>query len=229
MNPIKKYMNTIERKLRVDKATRQRIMNDLCGDVQARLEAGQNPEALMAELGSPDAVVESFHSAFADRVRPRRSPLRWLLLPLAIVPLAEAVVLQLLTAGFSVPEAGAVGVIGGADGPTAIFVAGMVSTDPTAWGAGGRLALALAAAALFCLLQWPLPARGEKAKVLALGLPLLLSAAALVVWSLFTLQAISGLQAGQMVSAAAQRFVLQGGVLALAALIAAVRRLLRAK
>jgi len=229
MTPIKKYMNTIERRLRVDKVTRLRIMNDLCGDVQARLEAGESPDAIMAELGSPDAVAESFHREFPDRVRPRRTPLRWLLLPAAAVPMAEALLLQLLTTGFSVPEAGTVGIIGGADGPTAVFVTGVVSTDPTAWGAGGRLALGCALLAVFCLLQWPLPARGEKAKLTAVWLPLALACAALVLWTVFTVQATAGLPAGQLAAAAAQRFVLQGGALALFALIAALRRVRKGK
>ena len=41
MNEMKRYVNTVERCLRLDPATRLRVMNDLASDLQSRLEAGR--------------------------------------------------------------------------------------------------------------------------------------------------------------------------------------------
>ena len=161
---VKQYMNAIERALRVDWKTRVRIMNDLGSDFQSRRDAGQTDEQIMAELGSPKAVAAEFNAAFAEEHGPYQSPLRWIWLALAaLLPLAAN------WTGLQQAEASSIGIIGGADGPTAIFVTARFGwSDVLPWAVGFL--------ALFLLAGWCRKARGR------LWLPLLLCAA-VSVWS----------------------------------------------
>ena len=161
---VKQYMNAIERALRVDWKTRVRIMNDLGSDFQSRRDAGQTDEQIMTELGSPKAVAAEFNAAFAEEHGPYQSPLRW-------VWLALAVLLPLVANwnGIQPSEASSIGIIGVADGPTAIFVTGRFGwSDVLPWAVGFL--------ALFLLAGWCRKARRR------LWLPLLLCAA-VIIWS----------------------------------------------
>ena len=161
---VKQYMNAIERALRVDWKTRVRIMNDLCSDFQSRRDAGQTDAQIMAVLGSPKAVAAEFNAAFAEEHGPYQSPLR-------LIWLALAVLLPLVAnwTGIQPAEASSIGIIGGADGPTAIFVTARFGwSDVLPWAVGFL--------ALFLLAGWCRKSRGR------LWLPLLLCAA-VSVWS----------------------------------------------
>lgn len=118
--PVKRYMNAIERRLRADRATRVRIMTELAGDFESRREAGQSDEQIMAELGAPEEVAAQFNAAFGVSGRPSRW--RWAFVVLAGVVLAVSVV-PMLVSHFAAERAASLGVIGGADGPTAIYIA----------------------------------------------------------------------------------------------------------
>ena len=161
---VKQYMNAIERALRVDWKTRVRIMNALGSDFQSRRDAGQTDEQIMAELGSPKAVAAEFNAAFAEEHDPYQSPLRWVWLALAVLlPLAAN------WTGLQPAEASSIGIIGGADGPTAIFVTARFGwSDVLPWAVGFL--------ALFLLAGWCRKSRGR------LWLPLLLCAV-VSVWS----------------------------------------------
>ena len=117
--PVKRYMNAIERRLRADRHTRVRIMTELAGDFESRREAGQSDEQIMAELGTPDEVAAQFNIAMGASGKPSRW--RWAFVALAVVVLA-VVSLPMLASQFTAGQAASVGVIGGADGPTAIYV-----------------------------------------------------------------------------------------------------------
>lgn len=234
MNPIKRYVNTVERNLRMDRATRLRIMRDLGSDIQARLEQGKTPEAVLAELGPAEAVAESFNRAFCGHAAPRKSRWRWLFLAGAVLAGGLAAVWGLAgSALMLVPPAGAagIGIIGGADGPTTIFLSS--SVPPLYWGWKELIPPALGCAAAFLLLQWPAdaPAAGRAAR-LRLWLPVLLAGCGLVLWALVSLLAVSDdvgiFTAGQLAARELKRFVLHGGFLPAAALVFALRRLLRA-
>lgn len=116
--PVKRYMNAIERRLRLDRKTRLRIMTELAGDFESRRESGQSDEAIMADLGTPEEVAAQFNNAFGASRCPSRW--RWVFVALAAVVLAAA----LLPFGLSSQSSASVGVIGGADGPTSIYVTG---------------------------------------------------------------------------------------------------------
>lgn len=117
MNEVKRYVNTVERYLRLDRRTRLRVMNDLASDLQSRLDAGETLEDIRADLGDARTLAETLNREFADH-RDNASPWRWAFLVLAIF-LALVFAVNGLSAR---QEAASIGIIGGADGPTAIYV-----------------------------------------------------------------------------------------------------------
>lgn len=221
MNPIKRYVNTVERHLRMDRHTRLRIMHDLGSEIQTRLEQGEPPEAIMAELGPAEAVAESFNREFA--APPKKSGWRWLLLACAGLAALAAAAMQwverMLTAA-----AISVGVIGGADGPTAIFV----TAAPSAWRWAEWLPVALGCLAGFLLLQWPGAVKGAKR-----WLPAAAAAAGLALWVVlavqFVAESLGWLPAGQIAVCVLQRLALHGGFVPALTLAASVRRLRRTR
>lgn len=220
MNPIKRYVNTVERHLRMDRHTRLRIMHDLGSEIQTRLEQGEPPEAIMAELGPAEAVAESFNREFA--APPKKSGWRWLLL--ACAGLA-------LLAGAERWAAGrTVAIIGGADGPTAIFVTGGIGAGGvfTGWQWQEWLPVALGCLAGFLLLQWPGAVKGAKR-----WLPAAAAAAGLALWVVlavqFVAESLGWLPAGQITVCVLQRLALHGGFVPALTLAATVRRLRRTR
>lgn len=117
--PVKRYMNAIDRHLRVDRKTRARIMTELASDFQSRRENGQSDEAIMKELGTPEEVAAQFNAALNAPSVPSRW--RWAFVVLAVLVLAVALV-PMLADQFAANQAASIGAIGGADGPTAIYV-----------------------------------------------------------------------------------------------------------
>ena len=157
MNEVKRYMNAIERGLRMDAKTRARVMGDLASDFQNRRDAGQTDAEIMAELGTPQQAAAELNAAFAaegaaDKAWGRPSRWRWLFLALS-VPAALAGLAELLfwryMPFFEGTSGGSLGIIGGADGPTAIFV-----TGAPVLGSMGLLALFAAALSGFLILGW---------------------------------------------------------------------------
>lgn len=117
MNEVKRYVNTVERHLRLDRTTRLRVMNDLASDLQSRLDAGETLADIQADLGDARTLAETLNREFPDH-RDNASPWRWAFLVLAVF-VALVLGVNGLTAR---QEAASIGIIGGADGPTAIFV-----------------------------------------------------------------------------------------------------------
>lgn len=123
MNELKHYLQAIERQLRLPREIKRRIMGDLTGDLQARLESGQTPDQIMQQLGDPARVARNFRQEFAEAL-PAAGPSRWRWLFLGCAVLVGlAAVGQLCIASWQrAGTAAAIGIIGGADGPTAIYV-----------------------------------------------------------------------------------------------------------
>lgn len=165
--PVKRYMNAIERRLRVDRKTRLRIMTELAGDFESRRESGQTDEQIMAELGTPAEVAAQFNTAFGAAGPGSRW--RWAFVVLAVLVLAIALI-PALVGQLSVGQADSLGVIGGADGPTAIYV----TTSPME-SLIGVLPWLLGCVAGFLLPTWrdPHTGKGYGASLLLCGLGLL--------------------------------------------------------
>lgn len=165
--PVKRYMNAIERHLRVDRKTRVRIMTELASDFQSRRENGQSDEAIMQELGTPEEVAAQFNAALDAPSSPNRW--RWAFVVLAVLILAIALV-PMLADKLSVNQAASIGAIGGADGPTAIYV-----TASPAQSLIASLPWLLGCVAGFFLPTWrdPHASKGYGLSLLLCGLGLL--------------------------------------------------------
>lgn len=168
--PVKQYMNAIERRLRMDRATRVRIMTELAGDFESRREAGQSDEQIMAELGTPEEVAAQFNTALGAPQKPSRW--RWAFVAVAALELALGAG-SLVADALAAREVASLGIIGGADGPTAIYV----TAGPAAWFTPlVLLPWLLGCAAGFWLPTWrnPRACKGYGPSLLLSGLGLLL-------------------------------------------------------
>jgi hypothetical protein len=123
---MKRYMTTIERRLNLPREVKARVMNDLQSSVAARREAGQTDEEIYAELGTPEAVAAELNEQMKEYAY-AKSSWRWAALAAAGISAAmlvfhgaQGLLVSLLN--LSVREQNSLGIIGGADGPTAIFV-----------------------------------------------------------------------------------------------------------
>ena len=158
----KQYIRQILRRIRVTDKTRQRIRTDLLADLAAKEEAGQTPEQIQAEMGSPERVAAEFNASFAGT--DAELWYRWqqgtrlaaiLLLVLAVCSLVFSPSTWILVSWLVGPS---VGVIGGADGPTQVYVSDVAvtgtSVPPLVFLAMGRLPILFVLLAAACLVAW---------------------------------------------------------------------------
>lgn len=181
MNEIKRYVNAVERHLRLDRATRLRVMNDLASDLQSRLDSGETLADIQAELGDARTLADTFNREFDDHRDPA-SPWRW-----AFLTLAAAVAVGSVCAGVhTARQVTSLGIIGGADGPTTIYVATRFTAPSLlrtfAWLAGLLGGYVLLGPAR----------RSGKWLPLAIGLCAAGTVLALVWWVLYTVSVLSG-------------------------------------
>ena len=135
---MKSYVNAVERRLNLPRGIKARVMSDFQSSIVARREAGQSDEEIYAELGTPAKAAADLNEQMKDYTY-RKSPWRFLFLGIAAIG-----GVRLLYDGFVsligyvvlrrelVQNGSAIGIIGGADGPTAIFVTTPAWTRP-AW------------------------------------------------------------------------------------------------
>ena len=120
---LSRYLRAVGRRLPLPKAYRARVLRDLQSSIDARREAGQTDAEILAALGAPAQTAKELCEGMQAHVY-RKSPWRFVFLAIAAVA-APA----LFSGGFSqlllalTNASASVGVIGGADGPTAIFIA----------------------------------------------------------------------------------------------------------
>lgn len=136
------YLRSVKYRLNLPKEIRQRIMSDLASDVDARLVAGMSWDAIVTELGSPQQAAADLNEQMREFAY-RKSPWRYLFGILAVlsggwlvmygVLQQVGLLLNTLHWSFTPNEASSIGIIGGADGPTAIFVTGKVASPTPDW------------------------------------------------------------------------------------------------
>lgn len=132
---MKQYCNAVERRLDMPRAVRDRVMRDFTSGIAARREAGQTDEEIFAELGAPKKAAADLNEQMKDLTY-RKSPWRFACLTLAVVSGWRLFVYGILgyiqVRNFRVyADGSSIGMIGGADGPTAIFVTTTTKQD---WG-----------------------------------------------------------------------------------------------
>ena len=144
---MKKYTNAFERKLNMPKDLRARVMTDFISSIQGRRESGQTDEEIFAELGSPKKVAADLNEQMKDYTYVK-SPWRWVCLAIIIGCMMSfsfggtiGMLVHLLNASVS----SSIGIIGGADGPTAIFV---TTSNDYIWYRAGITAIILVMAIL---------------------------------------------------------------------------------
>lgn len=131
---MKKYTRAVQRRLNLPREIRDRVMSDFISSIEARREAGMTDEEICAELGMPQKAAAELNEQMKEYTY-RKSPWRFLFLIPAIYGAAEflagawvyliywiSVLFMEFRSGFVPNEAYSVGIIGGADGPTAIFL-----------------------------------------------------------------------------------------------------------
>ena len=132
---MKNYVNAVERRLNLPREIKARVMSDFQSSIVARQEAGQTDEEIYAELGTPAKAAADLNEQMKDYTY-RKSPWRFLFLGIAAIGGVQLGVFVAffgaVLLGFTGPEAASIGIIGGADGPTAIFVTTPAWTRP-AW------------------------------------------------------------------------------------------------
>lgn len=142
---MKRYTNAVERKLNMPREVRARVMTDFISSIQGRRESGQSDEAIFAELGSPKKVAAELNEQMKDYTYVK-SPWRWAcvgIILLCCLSLICGGVAGILSWMLTRSEANSLGIIGGADGPTAIFVT--TSPDHFLYQAGISLLIMLMA------------------------------------------------------------------------------------
>lgn len=133
---MKKYTRSVERRLNLPKDVKKRAMSDFLSSIQARREAGMTDEEICAELGTPKNAAADLNEQMKEYAY-RKSPWRFLFLALAVLSggwlilyqifLAFGMLLDTLKFSFYPNESASIGIIGGADGPTSVFVTGGIS------------------------------------------------------------------------------------------------------
>ena len=134
---MKKYVNAVERRLNLPREIKARVMSDFSSSIQARREAGMSDEAIYAELGTPKKAAADLNEQMKEFAY-RKSPWRFLFAAAAAYGAAQLLGgiwagllylwyriqagFQVMGVGISIAESSSIGIIGGADGPTAIFV-----------------------------------------------------------------------------------------------------------
>ena len=129
---MEKYLKSVARRLNLPKDVKTRVMSDFTSSIEARREAGMTDDAIFAELGDAKKAAADLNEQMKEFAY-RKSPWRYIFAGCAVlggVELLGSVVSWLLYLAtsdpyFAVRESASVGIIGGADGPTAIFVTGL--------------------------------------------------------------------------------------------------------
>lgn len=135
---MKRYCNAVEWRLNLPREVKVRVMNDFASSIQARREAGMTEEQIYGELGTPKQAAAVLNEQMKEYAY-RKSPWRFVFLLLAALSggwlilyrlmILFGMLLNTLTVTFSPNESASIGIIGGADGPTSVFVAGVTTTN----------------------------------------------------------------------------------------------------
>ena len=168
--PIKRYVNAIEWHLHLPFKQKQRVMADLFTSIEARHEAGESYEQIMQELGSPRQVAAGFNAEMGAGAGPRGWYRFFVVLAAACGAWTLVCLATMLWQGRQSVD---LGIIGGADGPTAIFVTSTMALPPLAARVWYAAPVLLGAASWAMLCKWRHAGRGHywaAAAVAAAGL-----------------------------------------------------------
>jgi len=127
---IEKYISVVKRKLCLPRKLKERVMSDFISSIRAMQETGKTEAEILSELGTPQEVAAQLNEQMKEYTY-RRSPWRFLFAACGVygaVKMLRGVWVNLIYLTFraktysTVGASASIGIIGGADGPTAIFV-----------------------------------------------------------------------------------------------------------
>lgn len=111
-----RYIRKILRGIKVTSQTKKRIKHDLRTELESKEEAGLTIDEVISQKGTPEKVADRFNQSYIGTDMYRQYYTQKSLIIVAIVFLAISVFTFFLTQDASI------GIIGGADGPTKIFI-----------------------------------------------------------------------------------------------------------
>lgn len=123
---MERYLRSVSRHLRLSKDMKKRVESDLRTDIQLRLESGQDIEEILEDLGSPAEAAGYFNEEMADAKITQHRSISWVFLVAAGVALILLAVKFVYRWNLETGFGPAISIIGGADGPTSIFLAGKI-------------------------------------------------------------------------------------------------------
>lgn len=173
------YVEQILRRTGLPRKDKKRLEADLNSDIAARLESGAGMADVMAAMGTPEQMAASLRAGLQQPPLPPKSGWRWAILAVAVVlaVMFGMGVVGLFSAFQPVEQSPSVAIIGGADGPTAIYSTTRLQTGMFAVGSLlPYFNLALTALGIFLLMQWK--GYGGTARFVVAGVPLLVLALA---------------------------------------------------
>lgn len=122
---MKRYLRAVRRRLNLPVDVKKRVMADFESAVRSRREAGKSDAEIYDELGKPKCAALELNRQMKEFAY-RKSPWRWACLAAMVVSvlvLLYELFHWALLRNFTDAENASIGIIGGADGPTAIIVA----------------------------------------------------------------------------------------------------------
>lgn len=130
---MKKYIRAVRRRLNLPAEVRDRALTEFVSTVNTLQQSGMTGDEIIRQLGTAKQAASAINEKMKDYAY-RKSPWRFAFAAMAVIGAVE--LLGYLAAWFAVnvlggisfpvTEAATVGIIGGADGPTAVFVAASV-------------------------------------------------------------------------------------------------------
>lgn len=134
---MENYIRSVSRRLNLPKEVRSRVMSDFTSAIAARRESGMTDAQIYAQLGKPKKAAADLNEQMKEFAY-HKSPWRFLFAAAAVYGgwqllggiLVNLVYLwyrfraqaQVMGVGMTTVESASIGIIGGADGPTAVFV-----------------------------------------------------------------------------------------------------------
>ena len=126
---MKQYLGRVKRQVNLPNSMKERVMQDFYSGIEDRRENGMTDEEILTELGTPKEAAAVLNEQMREYTY-HKSPWRFLfLIPLFMgayeilaTVISYILFLSLADPFFAAGEAASIGIIGGADGPTAIFI-----------------------------------------------------------------------------------------------------------
>lgn len=121
-NELKRYIKAINRGLRLPHKMKKRITTELLSEIYGRMDDGEELNSVLASIGTPQELVEELKANYGDGyVQFKKGNILKLtvysIIALGILALVIYSAIAIIHPQFLLPT-----IIGGADGPTAVFI-----------------------------------------------------------------------------------------------------------